>query len=360
MDAQTKRLGGAVIASLLVNGLLWRAFGSIILVQKAAPPQIIEISRVELSKSGPPKPKVVTHRQITRRVEQIRKLNPPKRQVRPLNTIDRPRRNVPPPPRISHPHPLPKPRVEAPQSNKPAKPAPQTPQGAHHKTLQSLQNPAPDAGQVKPDGQANLGKPLDAQNYGNKSTNPANYKVPASQPQPTEIPSGQGTPAPNPTPQPPSPTAVPEPTVAPTPRPTNTPKPDPTNTPTPRPEPTNTPKPEPTNTPTPRPEPTNTPRPEPTNTPKPKGPTRDAEPTKQVNPDIPDNLRDADFKASVAVTVRIEADGSSSASLRSSSGNSQIDSLVLRALNRWRWKPALENGEPVASTKRFRFNFEVR
>ena len=354
MDAQAKRLGGAIVASLLVNGLLWRAFGGVVLGQKAAPPQMIEISRVELSKKGPPKPKIVTKKQIARRVEQIRKLTPPKRLVRPLHTLDRPHREVPPP-KLKVLVPLPKPRVEAPPSEKPVKPAPQTPPGAHNKVLDSLQKPAPDAGQVKSGGQANAGKPLDSQNFGNANTNPSNYKPPVSQPQPTEAPSGQGTPVAKATPQPPAPTAVPvAPTatpIPPPPPPTPTPKPEPTNTP----RPTATPKPEPTNTP----RPTATPRPEPTNTPRPKGPTQDARATKQVNPDIPDDLRDAQFKTSVRVRVEVGADGSSSASLRTSSGNAQIDSLVLRALNRWRWKPALKEGEPVASTQYFRFDFEV-
>ncbi|BCM89325.1 hypothetical protein IAD21_01171 [Abditibacteriota bacterium] len=371
MDAQTKRLGGAIIASLLVNGLLWRAFGSVVLGQKAAPPQIIEISRVILSKSGPPKTKVVTPRQIRRRVEQIRKLAPPKRRrlVRPLNTTTRPHRVVPPLPRLPRPL-VQKPPREAPQSNKPTKPLPQRPEGAHNRTLTAQQKAASDAGTVKTGGNAEQGKPINAQNYGKKKSNPANYSTPLPQSQPTQPPFAEGTPEARATLQPPAPTPapLPDPTATPTPRPTATPVPEPTNTPrpkptnTPRPDPTNTPKPEPTNTP--RPEPTNTPRPtprpEPTNTPRPRGATRKAIPVRQPQPDIPDSLKDSSFKSSVSVTVSIDADGSSSPSLRGTSGNAQIDALVLSALRRWRWKPALEDGVPVASSQRFRFDFVVR
>jgi outer membrane biosynthesis protein TonB len=47
-------------------------------------------------------------------------------------------------------------------------------------------------------------------------------------------------------------------------------------------------------------------------------------------------------------------------SLRGTSGNSAVDELVLDALRRWKWRPALRDGEPVSSTQNFRFDFEVR
>jgi protein TonB len=79
-----------------------------------------------------------------------------------------------------------------------------------------------------------------------------------------------------------------------------------------------------------------------------------------VQPSIPESLKQSEFKTSVRVRVEISADGSSSPSLRGSSGNSEVDERVLAALRRWRWRPALRDGEPVPSSQNFRFDFEVR
>src|SRR5205807_1268020 len=85
--------------------------------------------------------------------------------------------------------------------------------------------------------------------------------------------------------------------------------------------------------------------------PKPKGPTKDAEPTDQPMPEIPDSLKSQDLKAFVRVKVQIAEDGSFEVLLRTTSGNPSVDKLILDSLRRWRWKPALKDGEPVASTK---------
>ena len=91
----------------------------------------------------------------------------------------------------------------------------------------------------------------------------------------------------------------------------------------------------------------------------PSGPTREAEPANQVQPEIPDDLRQESFKSFVRVRVIIEADGSFTVVLRTSSGNAEVDRIALDALKRWKWKPALENGKPVQSTQFFRYEFEV-
>lgn len=352
-EGERKRLAGALLASFVANGVLWSAFGGAILGRRAAPPQSIEISRLVLTGSGRAIPKIVTKKAIERRVQRIRRQivrrvppNIPKRprqqprRARPIAPSRlKPRQNAP----------------EAPQSSQPVKP-PQKPlpEGAHHRTLLAKNAAASDAGQVKAGGSADLGRPLDNQNFGEAKRNPKGYAAPTPQPQPTQVPAPPPTPVPPPL----------DPTPTPRPRPTPTPRPEPTATPrpTPRPDPTPTPRPEPTATP--RPEPTATPRstsrPEPTATPRPKGPTREARATRQVQPDIPDELKNASFKTSVRVRVEVAADGTPSPSLRGSSGNAEIDRRLLTALRRWRWKPALQDGEPVASSQNFRFDFEVR
>lgn len=157
-------------------------------------------------------------------------------------------------------------------------------------------------------------------------------------PPPTPIPAAVPTPRPTPVP-------TPKPTPVPTPVPT--PKPEPTPVPTPRP----TPKPEPT--PTARPQPTAKPEPKPR--PRPKGETRAAEPKRQPQPRISDELAAKATKRSNTVRFSIGADGSSDAELRGSYGNSEIDNAVISAARRWRWKPALRDGEAVASTENRRF-----
>lgn len=85
-----------------------------------------------------------------------------------------------------------------------------------------------------------------------------------------------------------------------------------------------------------------------------------AEAIVQEKPEIPVELRTKDFKTSVRVRVDVEGSGAATPSLRTSSGNEEIDHLVLEALRKWRWKPATRNGEAVSSTRYFKFVFEVK
>src|SRR5207248_8947723 len=100
--------------------------------------------------------------------------------------------------------------------------------------------------------------------------------------------------------------------------------------------------------------------PEPPKAAKRRGPTRDAEAEDTTKPEIPDDLKQGEYRSFVRVKVEIEPDGSFTPILRTSSGNSEIDRRVLAALKRWRWKPALRDGEPVKSTLLFKFEFEVQ
>ncbi|MDF2439317.1 MAG: Gram-negative bacterial TonB protein C-terminal [Abditibacteriota bacterium] len=156
----------------------------------------------------------------------------------------------------------------------------------------------------------------------------------------------------------PTPTRLPAPTSTPAPKPTPTATPRPTATPAPRPtpqsQPTATPRPQPTATPRPTP----TPRPEPTATPRPTGPTRDAVASRQVQPVISDELAAKAERRSVRVRFSIGADGGFDVALRGSSGNDRIDAAVLSAARRWRWKPALHDGEAVASSVTVRFSLK--
>ncbi|BDI29886.1 hypothetical protein CCAX7_19370 [Capsulimonas corticalis] len=223
-------------------------------------------------------------------------------------------RVVPPKPKpIVPPPPLPRavhtpPRVTARPIPQPLRPVPRhaPPAGAHSHVLTARPDhaaPAPQDHTALAGGGANLGAPLGHQNAGGAHTEAPPQPAPVAPPAPAPEP-------PRPAPQAPVEAAKPEP-----------PKPAPP--------------------------------------PAPAGPTQDAEPSNQEKPEIPDELKQDTFKSFVRVKVEIEADGSFTPTLRTSSGNAEIDRRVLAALQRWRWKPALQNGAPVHSTQLFRFEFEV-
>jgi protein TonB len=157
---------------------------------------------------------------------------------------------------------------------------------------------------VLPGGNLTPGTPTDHQGTGNQTTPPPSQPTP----EPSSAPQPVAPPAPQPTP--------PEPAPAPEPKPA----PDP---------------------------------------PKPAGPTQDAQPSNQVKPEIPDDLKQQQYKSFVRVKVTVSADGSFVPTLRTSSGNADIDARVLNALKQWKWKPALKDGTPIDSVAYFRFEFEV-
>ncbi|HLV80392.1 MAG TPA: TonB family protein [Chthonomonadaceae bacterium] len=288
-----RRLRWAMIASLLLNLLLWRAVAAIAKHPAFIPPRPVEITRVIIDNKGRKIPKIVTPKQIKQKIAQIRRPRP-----------------------IQKPPPQPRREARRPQPPKPVQIARRPPpQGAHLHVITALPDkhappPQPDDHTALADGNAKQGVPIDKQNLGNATANP---------PEPAKT---QPAPNSNPAPQP-------QPPPAPAPVHKEEPAPPPEVKPAP---------------------------PEP---PKPRGPTKDAEPENQVQPAIPDDLKNADFKTFVRVKVEVEADGSFTPILRTSSGNTEIDNLVLEALKKWKWKPALKDGVPVKSTQLFKFEFEV-
>ena len=214
-------------------------------------------------------------------------------------------------------HPIiPKPRSKPrPQKHEEARPirAPQpTPEGAHNQivTSKAPSAPKPDDSFVVPTGgKAELGKPTDFQNPGNAPVNPTT-------PPPTTV-VAPGAVTPPPVEKAPA-SALPAAPLR-----------------------------------------HEEPPPPPPPAPKPKGETREAKPDHQENVEIPENLKSQGFKSFVRVRVDIGADGKFSVIVRTSSGNTDIDKLVLDTLNKWTWKPALKDGEPVDSVQQFRFNFSV-
>lgn len=102
------------------------------------------------------------------------------------------------------------------------------------------------------------------------------------------------------------------------------------------------------------------PAPSPKPAPRPSGPTRNAQTIYTVQPEIPDELRAEEFKSFVRVRFDIQADGSFEATLRTTSGNTEVDRLLRECLKRWKWRPALRDGAAVQSTELIRFVYENR
>lgn len=194
---------------------------------------------------------------------------------------------------------------------------PPHPEGAHNRLLAAKDpTPAPSNEHfvVPAGGNAPVGVPTDAQRPGNNVENP---------------------PKPPPPPPPPPPPVV-------------------NNTPT-----TKVVTPPPPPPPAPPVKHEDPPPPPPPSPPKPKGETREAKPDHQESVEIPESLKSQSFKSFVRVRVEIGGDGKFKVILRTSSGNTDIDKLVVDTLNKWTWKPALKDGDAVESVQQFRFNFVV-
>lgn len=319
-DRIKPRLAVGFAASVVLNLVLWRAAAAVAKHPPVFTPQPVEITRVILDDKGYKTEKVVTKHDVLKRVEQAHK------QIEHRKPMVIPTPQPSPHPIVSHPVKSPSQPVAKPQPPKPeADPTPPPPEGAHNNVLTALDRGAPkqeDHTALK-GGNAAVGQPIEAQNPGNNTNNPPN----ASKTEGKAPPKADAPPV---KPEPPKPQDIAPPV-----------------------------KPEP-----PKPQdvapPVETVKPEPPKPSRPKGPTREAQPDNQAQPEIPDELKHSNFKSFVRVKVEIDADGSFTPILRTSSGNTEIDNRVLEALKRWRWKPALKDGMPVKSVQLFKFEFEVQ
>ena len=80
---------------------------------------------------------------------------------------------------------------------------------------------------------------------------------------------------------------------------------------------------------------------------------------RRVEPQLSEEDRTNEFKKSISASFRINADGTFSVSA-GSTGNSQVDAAVRKALNQWSFEPAWDNGKRVASTLNVTVNISVR
>ena len=82
----------------------------------------------------------------------------------------------------------------------------------------------------------------------------------------------------------------------------------------------------------------------------PEGVTQSASPLKQIAPVIPESLRRSALTTSVTAEITVSSSGNAKVKLLTSSGNAQIDQIVLNALRKWTWQPAEADGIPYPTT----------
>ena len=102
------------------------------------------------------------------------------------------------------------------------------------------------------------------------------------------------------------------------------------------------------------------PRPAPTPPPPPHVPAIVAAvPLSRPQPTIPDELRDGDLNTAFEGLFTVHADGTASVKTVFSTGNAALDALALEAAQRWTFRPATRDGQPVESYLRLKIEFQV-
>jgi len=79
----------------------------------------------------------------------------------------------------------------------------------------------------------------------------------------------------------------------------------------------------------------------------------------QQLPELPDDLREDALQAVAMARFSIRADGSVEVELTSPTHVPRLNQLLLDALKKWRFFPAMKNGQPIASSQDIRVHFNV-
>ncbi|MFC0402316.1 energy transducer TonB [Paraburkholderia rhizosphaerae] len=79
----------------------------------------------------------------------------------------------------------------------------------------------------------------------------------------------------------------------------------------------------------------------------------------QPLPSIPDDLREDAFQAIATARFSVHRDGSVDVELIKPTHNPRLNQLLLDALKKWRFFPAMKDGEPIDSTQDVRVHFNV-
>lgn len=76
-------------------------------------------------------------------------------------------------------------------------------------------------------------------------------------------------------------------------------------------------------------------------------------------PEIPSQLRDECLDCQCLVEFSVASDGKATVKLLKSSGSKELDEAALSVLKQWKFRPAMLDGEPVASTKKVKIEFAI-
>jgi periplasmic protein TonB len=79
----------------------------------------------------------------------------------------------------------------------------------------------------------------------------------------------------------------------------------------------------------------------------------------QPLPLLPDDLREDAYRAEALARFAIHADGTAEVQLVKPTSNPRLNQILLEALRKWRFFPAMENGHPVDSQRDVRVHFNV-
>lgn len=77
-------------------------------------------------------------------------------------------------------------------------------------------------------------------------------------------------------------------------------------------------------------------------------------------PDLPEELRRRQLSVIAVASFHVAADGSATVTLRQATADPLINAVLMDALRKWRFFPALENGHPVASIIEIRIPIVVK
>jgi protein TonB len=80
----------------------------------------------------------------------------------------------------------------------------------------------------------------------------------------------------------------------------------------------------------------------------------------QPLPEIPDDLREAAYRAVALARFTIHPDGSIDVELLQPTQQPRLNQLLLASLHNWRFFPATENGKPVESHQDVRVHLVVQ
>src|SRR5208283_862720 len=77
-------------------------------------------------------------------------------------------------------------------------------------------------------------------------------------------------------------------------------------------------------------------------------------------PQIPDDLREVAFNSTALARFNIAVDGTAKVELVKSTPNPRLNRILLDSLRKWRFTPAIKNGNPVASIEEIVIKIEVK